>query len=728
MKIKEKLDNILIDKIAYGFDKPERKFLYVYLLEKKLKNRNLTLPKKLFNSIIFKNTEFDFYKNQTQTLIDGKIKSVAIYINRDQLNRSTLIKKIKGNFKTSIFLKYNSLKYHSSPLGNDYFPDIKYNKVLKTDKQIESEIIKLVGKKIAHPSNFLLNILQIFQIKKYLHRLKINLFIFDKNADLNKGSQLIPLISINEINKNLASKILEKLDSKLNIIEDYLYFKYYDHFYILEKEFINENLEILYNIALDEDLKKLKKELKIVSGIKPQKNDKILKEIELEINGNLFPLQQVGVSWLWEHYSLKTSGALLADEMGSGKTIQSLAFLALINKREKLKKNDVLIITPAIIVDVWKNEIRQFVPQLEDKCHIMSFQKFLSSDNSNCKILIIDETQNLKNKNTKIYDKVDVIKRKFTLLLSGTPVENKAQDLHNIIRLINPIFSRFFRTLYKIVKDESIIISKTLKIIRPYILARKVSKEQLNTKVNFNNIIVSTNPKYNEKIINKRIQSFYGDKLRKIKSKNSLEYYNDVIIALIKARQLTSLPYLLKNSPSYISNEVKDIKSSSKMDKLFSVLETFKKDDNSIIFTLFTESAKLISEKLKCPLIIGSTSQKNREKIIKEYQNGIHKNIVIALKAGNAGITLTKANKVIFYDLWWNPAVLSQAIARAYRIGQTRDVDVYYFILKGSIDELILNILDKKKIIIDTYNSDINKIPDKEVKKTDLNELYKFFD
>lgn len=755
IKVQDK--NICIENINNNLKVESRfykddSYSILYIIKNELgTDKNICIPKSILKYNVFKENPYfnSYFKKHEEISITGKLYSVLM-ITRNRISSiNNMIKLLEKNELTGkVYTKYNNMKYHSSYLGANFVPDLKYIKILKTESDLEKNIIKYFKKdsRMASPIRRKLSMddLFLFLDNYVLSPKKINFLIYDF-YNFNNANRVIP-IRCNNANKGMAQKILEKKDNEVNLTKDkkYLCFKFYDNYMIVETKDIENNLELLYKIAMDEDLQKIKKELNRVSNIRPEKDDKIVKLANKLILGRLYPLQEIGVSWLYKHYKNKSSGVLLADEMGLGKTIQTIAFLSVINKFNKFKsKGDILIICPAIIIDVWINEFKKFNPDLLKYIEIYSYQKWNSDLKSEKKIikkrriLIIDETQKLKNKNTLSYNNINLIERDFTILLSGTPVENKAQDYQNILMLINPVFGRFFGTLNRILKkDENILIQKSVSVTKPYILSRKVPKNQLDVKIKYINYKIKPNPKFKEIELSKKIKKFYGNNLIRLKSKSNLEYYNAVITALIKLRQVTSLPKQLKNMPKNIQAIIPNEFNSSKLEALINLTKKFNEDDKSIIFTEFTETAKIISNKLNCPMIIGSTSKSERKKLIDEYQHQKYKNIVISLKAGNAGITLTEANKIIFFDLWWNPAILSQAIARAYRTGQVRDVNVFYMILENTIDEKIIEIMNRKKELIDNYNKkalleDPNKIDTIDNSKVleskdDLKELAKF--
>jgi len=287
----------------------------------------------------------------------------------------------------------------------------------------------------------------------------------------------------------------------------------------------------------------------------------------------------------------------------------------------------------------------------------------------------------------------------FTLLLSGTPIENKVEDLYNILQIVDPVFGKIYNTLSRITKDQNILAIETRKIIDGIYLSRMKTKKELPVKLNIEEVFIDMNK--SETLVHKKIIQHFGNDKIKTNAKKDLQYYNDYIIALMRLRQTASYCYQLKGL-DFLKN-IKIEKESSKEKKLLELTKTSK--EKWIIFTQFNATLNRLKTILPNSVSIsGTTPNSQRGEIIEKFQNDDTKFIIVSLKAGNSGITLHSANNIIMYDLWWNPAIMQQAIARAYRIGQTKDVKCYMFANKKSIDENILKIVNIKKEIIDGFN------------------------
>ena len=298
-----------------------------------------------------------------------------------------------------------------------------------------------------------------------------------------------------------------------------------------------------------------------------------------------------------------------------------------------------------------------------------------------------------------------LVNAKFTLLLSGTPIENKVEDLYNILRIVDPAFGKIFNYMKKTTNDEEFLAGETRKIIDSIYLRRVKTKNELSSTLTINNVYVDMTKM--EANIHEAITKYYGNLLVKKSATNDLSYYSDAIIALMRLRQAVSFPYQLKKLTSEIDT-LKNQKIDTSSSKVKEVLRlSANSKEKWIIFTSFTATLNHLKKVLPGDVltISGETPSGRRGAIIKEFQEGSAKYIVVNIKAGNSGITLHAANNVIMYDLWWNPAVMQQAIARSYRIGQTKDVNVYMLVAKHSIDENILRISDLKQEIISTFET-----------------------
>lgn len=474
-------------------------------------------------------------------------------------------------------------------------------------------------------------------------------------------------------------------------------------YYIFNIDEFRDNLKTIYLFLTGDDSKKFEEILNTAKTVHKETNYNYIDKLkDLKFNATLKPHQEVGVSWMYGLYLKNIPGCILGDKMGLGKTIQTIAALALINK-------SVTIICPASLIGNWANEIKAFYPKLINKTKIYSYEgsvnKTIDSD-----VIVYDEAQKMKNEATALATKARFTKAQFKILLTGTPLENSIADVHSLIRIIMLESDKSLRYILSTFRNNS--ISLTRSIIDGIYLAREMDSSILTAKLIIKNESIQMND-YELKV-EKNIREIYKNKIQDNINSN-VAFYNDAIVGFLRLRQLTSnhrsLPKdLIPANVDYndqISklNYCKDLVSKIRSNK-----------EKVIIFTQFTHTIELLKEELggesKCLLIDGTVNKHSRTMIVNEFQNNRQYDVIlISLKAGATGLTLTAANHVIMYDLWWNPAIEAQAFARAYRIGQTKDVTCYRLVCSNSIiDPLVLKTVDKKIGDIQSFEQNDNKI------------------
>jgi len=467
--------------------------------------------------------------------------------------------------------------------------------------------------------------------------------------------------------------------------------------------------------------------------------------------------QNEGVNWLVKNYQLGL-GSCLADDMGLGKTIQSIAYLDFVythfendfivteevndsldlfsNSSSQTKKLKALIVAPSSLTYNWFNETKKFAPhftrlnytgidrkikrkKLEKVDLVFTSYGLLLKDINLLKtlqfnFLIIDESQQIKNRNSKIYKAINTINALHKVSLSGTPIENSLSDLWSQMQFINPnllsSFS-FFESHFKkpIEKQQDIQKVKELKsLINPYLLRRtkiEVAKDlpEISEQIFYSEMSEEQAKLYeNEKSI---IRNYLIDKqINVIEEKQGSKI--SVLNALSKLRQLANHPILIGENMT-----------SGKFTDVSAYIETLlQAKQKTLIFSSYTSHLKIYTDwcdKNNTPysLLTGSTNVKDRETEIHNFQEDDSKLLFfISLKAGGVGLNLTKASYVILLDPWWNPFAELQAIGRAHRIGQKNQVNVIRFIAKDTIEEKINQLQQTKKEISDSIIE--NTIPE----------------
>ena len=457
--------------------------------------------------------------------------------------------------------------------------------------------------------------------------------------------------------------------------------------------------------------------------------------------------QTRGFGWLWFLYQYGLNG-ILADDMGLGKTLQALALLQ--KAKEKDKKAPSLVICPTSVVFNWENEIEKFAPSLS--CLKLSgtdrkelFKEIPKYDvvitsyalvrrdisklkKHNFRYVILDESQNIKNAESLTAQSVKELNCQHKLALSGTPIENRLEELWSIFDFLMPGFlfdkSEFnYRYVTPIMEREDKTVEKRLKSqIYPFILRRMkrdVAKD-LPDKIE--------NVAYCE--LTPEQKDFYMDVLDSTKEElfKSIEQYGieksrmSIFSALLRLRQICCHPRL------YDKENKMGIKESGKFEQLKTMLEEIISEGHRVLlFSQFVDMLDIVKEWLtsagiKHEYLTGST--KNRQEVVENFNNNTDIPIfLISLKAGGTGLNLTGADYVIHYDPWWNPAVEDQATDRAYRIGQTKKVFVYRLITKNTVEEKIQKLKSRKRNLVDSVIS-VDRNIGKSLTYEDLKDIF----
>lgn len=436
--------------------------------------------------------------------------------------------------------------------------------------------------------------------------------------------------------------------------------------------------------------------------------------------------QITGVKWL-KTIDKTGFGGILADEMGLGKTIQVIYYIKeMLNENEHYK---FLIVVPTSLAYNWDHELVEFAPEIKRTICLGNKDKRIKIlDNNNANVIIttygllredediykdmhfhaiiIDEAQNIKNNAAGITKVVKSMNGDVKFALTGTPLENSILELWSIFDFIMPGYLANlakFQAKYRI-KDfdekSTKLLSGLSTIINPFILRRRkkdVVKELPEKLINDIYIDMSDEEK---KIYVAELEKVQR-KMEEIMVTEGMSKARFLILQLLtKLRQICIDPSLVFdgiNNPSH------------KLETLFNIINEYIANEHKIlIFSSFKKAidkvASLLNdEKIKYYRIDGGVSSKDRIKMVDDFNNLDNTKIfLITLKAGGTGLNLTSADVVIHLDLWWNPQVENQATDRAHRIGQTKNVEVIHLINKGTIEEKILELQNKKRKLSDT--------------------------
>ena len=465
------------------------------------------------------------------------------------------------------------------------------------------------------------------------------------------------------------------------------------------------------------------------------------------VHAELREYQMKGFSWLWFMYKYGLNG-ILADDMGLGKTLQALSLI------QKAKETDgdmpVLVVCPTSVVFNWESEIQKFTPDL--KCLKLAGvdRKNLFSEIPNYDVVItsyalirrdieelkeikfryviLDESQNIKNAMSQTAQSVKQLNADHKLALSGTPIENRLEELWSVFDFLMPGFlfnvAEFnFRYVNPIMERGDKTVEKRLKMqIYPFILRRMkrdVAKD-LPDKVE--------NIAYCEMTPDQK--DFYLDVLDSTKEElfksieqNGLEKSRmSIFSALLRLRQICCHPRL------YDKDMVKGDIQSGKFEHLKGMLEQIISEGHRVLlFSQFVDMLDIIKgwlERTGTPYEYLTGKTKDRQGAVERFNSNSNIPIfLISLKAGGTGLNLTGADYVIHYDPWWNPAVEDQATDRAYRIGQTKKVFVYRIITKNTVEEKIQKLKSIKRNLVDSVIS-VDRNITKSLTIDDIKEIF----
>lgn len=446
-------------------------------------------------------------------------------------------------------------------------------------------------------------------------------------------------------------------------------------------------------------------------------------EIPKELESILREYQKTGFLWL-KTLKYNRFGGILADDMGLGKTLQVIAFLT--SEYQECKSEEerrTLIVTPASLVYNWRSEFETFAPKLPVRVIAGSAKErekiikeiaaqdilitsydLLKRDLIHYKELkfqyqIIDEAQFIKNHGTQASKAVKEMDASFRLALTGTPIENRLSELWSIFDYLMPGFlfsAQRFREVFenKIVKEqEETTLNRLQKMTAPFILRRlkKDVLKDLPDKTEESRYIALEGEQqklYDAHV--KRLQIMLQDKSEEDFRGSKIQ----ILAELTKIRQICC-------DPALVFEEYKG--ESVKLDLCVQMIQNAVANRHKILlFSQFTTMLERIQERLQKEKIsfytlTGSVNKEKRKQLVDAFQKDETSVFCISLKAGGTGLNLTAADIVIHYDPWWNVAAQNQATDRAHRIGQKHMVNVYKLITKGTIEEKILKLQEKKQ-------------------------------
>lgn len=409
-------------------------------------------------------------------------------------------------------------------------------------------------------------------------------------------------------------------------------------------------------------------------------------------------------------------GGILADDMGLGKTLQSITYILSVLPLLRKNKHPILIVCPASLTYNWLSEIKKFAPgmqaviidgskteraaqqkQASDSDVVITSYPLLRKDilwyeKQTYHTVFFDEAQAFKNPITQTARAVKRIQADYRFALTGTPVENSLEELWSIFHVVFP-------DLFQGLKEYSRLTRKQIaRRVRPFLL-RRLKEDVLAElpekieSVDFVELLPEQKKLYGAylaKLRHDTLKHLDKDTLRKNKIK--------ILAGLTRLRQICCHPSLFVDGYKG---------SSAKFEQLMRIMEESKLAGRRVlIFSQFTKMLQLIGREMAIQgmpffYLDGQTPSEERLELTNRFNAGERDLFLISLKAGGTGLNLTGADTVILYDLWWNPAVEEQAADRAHRMGQTNIVQVIKLVAKGTIEEKMNELQEKKRELID---------------------------
>lgn len=563
------------------------------------------------------------------------------------------------------------------------------------------------------------DIFDAVRVKKKYYRLKNGGFLNLKSAGISNVVDTLDYLDI-------KSK---------DLLKDKILLSKYNSIYLDEK-LRNSEIKVERNKAFRET----------INNIKEVTESDF--EIPESLKGILREYQKVGFKWL-KTLAAYGFGGILADEMGLGKTLQAIAFIAATGHREQ-KKRPGLVICPTSLVYNWQSEVQKFAKEL--KTLVISGNKEMRLNRikqiGNFDVIItsyplirndieyykdvkfsccfLDEAQHIKNHISLSAKAVKKVKAGGYFALTGTPIENSLTELWSIFDFIMPgyllnhnKFSKIFESPI-IKKNDEKALQELNKHVQPFIL-RRLKKDvikELPSKIE-HKVVIDMNEQQ-KKLYASYVAAFKEEIQEEINTVGLNKSKLKILAALTRLRQICCEPSI------FIENYEGE---SSKMTALMEILDdSIEANHRILVFSQFTSALKKIeqqlqAEKIEYMYLDGQTKSKHRISMVDEFNEGKGKVFLISLKAGGTGLNLTGADTVIHFDPWWNPAVEEQASDRAHRIGQKKTVEIIKLITKGTIEEKINILQEKKKDIINNVLQDtseqnvISKMDSEEIKE-----------
>ncbi len=461
---------------------------------------------------------------------------------------------------------------------------------------------------------------------------------------------------------------------------------------------------------------------------------------ELSFPSKLFPYQIQGIKFL-----ISNRSALLADQMGTGKTVQTTTALRVLFIKGEVKKG--IIVVPSNLISVWEEHLEKWAPEVrfitvkdtkegrevlwkvKTHLYLISYdtlkndykyrKEMLKEFSKDLDIVVLDEAHNIKNPEAKKTIAVKFISKyaKYRWALTGTPLQNNLKELLSLFSFLFPEKENV----------RNLTVEKAKEIIKPVML-RRLKKDvlvQLPEKMPPEIEKLELTP-----IQKKEYEYLLGKETERLNSL-AYRYKNEKNFSFIMKQNIISTIQKLRQVCNFPSKSIE----SPKMDRLREIIiELIKNDEKVVVFTNFVkEGIEKIYKNLKMyinpdfiVLYHGKMGFEEKKKAVREFQENPKKYVFIGtVSSAGEGLTLTQASYAVFFDLHWNPAKIWQAEDRIHRIGQTKKVNIYNLIMKGTIEEKILKKLEEKRFLIENVIDDIER---EQEEILDLKDLADFLD
>jgi superfamily II DNA or RNA helicase len=452
--------------------------------------------------------------------------------------------------------------------------------------------------------------------------------------------------------------------------------------------------------------------------------------------GTLRAYQLEGAGWLG---FLRQSGlgACLADDMGLGKTVQFIAHICQLKASGQLQQ-PVLLICPTSVLGNWQQEWKRFAPQIRTYLHygsqrlsgkkvqaefdatdvVITSYSLALLDNKDLlsmrwSTICLDEAQNIKNPQGKQSQAIRKLQAEHRVALTGTPIENRLLELWSIFDFLNPGYlgsmRAFHRSFVKPIerKREDAVLQKLQRLVRPFLLRRTKRDEHIQLDL----------PDKLEREIYVSLTAeqaaMYEQQLEQLMSGidglTAMERRGQILAVLTKLKQICDHPGLLEQHlPASPDDDW--VQKSNKLSRLVAMVdEVLAENQRCIIFTQYVRMGRTIESILQQRLgravsfLHGGLGKEERDRMVARFQSSDGEDalqvLILSLKAGGIGLNLTAATHVFHFDRWWNPAVENQATDRAYRIGQSKQVQVHKFVALGTLEERIHEMIERKKAL-----------------------------